>query len=91
MSEIEVNNIAHKLLETRTTIKELEEEEKALIELLESVMIEQGVETLYGDDWKADWTNVTSERFDSKAFKKDHFDLYKEYARKSVTTRFTIR
>lgn len=42
------------------------------------------------DGWKASWKNVTSSRFDSKRFKTDHADLYGQYSKATVTTRFTL-
>ena len=47
-------------------------------------------EALQGDGWKATWKNVTSSRFDSQAFKADHADLYGQYSKTTVTTRFTL-
>jgi putative phage-type endonuclease len=37
------------------------------------------------------WKNVSSNRFDSKGFQKDHPDLFKEYSKISKTRRFTIK
>ena len=42
-------------------------------------------------DRKVSWANVKSSRFDTKNFKKDHEDLYKEYARESQYRRFQIK
>ena len=53
-------------------------------------MVEREEETLTGDGWKASWKNVSSSRFDSKAFKADHADLYGQYSKNTTTTRFTL-
>jgi predicted phage-related endonuclease len=53
-------------------------------------MTERGEETLTGDGWKASWKNVNSNRFDSKAFKADHADLYTAYSKPTTTCRFLI-
>ncbi len=90
MSTIELNTTARNLMEIRQMIKELEAEAEALTDQLKAVMVERGDETLTGDGWKASWKNVTSSRFDSKAFKADHADLYGLYSKPTTTCRFTL-
>lgn len=90
MSSIELNSVAQDLISVRSMIKELEAEAEALTDKLKAAMVERGEETLQGDGWKASWKNVNSSRFDSKAFKADHADLYGQYSKSTVTTRFTL-
>ena len=90
MSMNELNTTAHDLLSVRAMIEELQAEAEALTDKLKSAMIEQGTETLQGDGWKASWKNVNSSRFDSKAFKAAHADLYSQYSKATVTTRFVL-
>ena len=42
------------------------------------------------DKLKAAWKNVSSNRFDSKAFKADHAGLYGQYSKATVSTRFVL-
>ena len=90
MSMNELNTTARSLLDVRAMIAELEAEAEALTDKLKGAMIERGEETLQGDGWKASWKNVTSSRFDSKAFRADHADLYGQYSKVTVTTRFIL-
>ncbi len=90
MSNNELNSTAKELLSVRSMIAELEAEAEALADKIKQAMTERGEETLQGDGWKASWKNVTSSRFDSKAFKTDHADLYAQYSKSTVTTRFTV-
>ena len=90
MSIVELNSVAQDLISVRAMIKELEAEAEALTDKLKGVMVEQGTETLQGDGWKASWKNVNSSRFDTKAFKADHAELYGQYSKATVTTRFTL-
>ena len=90
MSMNELNTTARSLLDVRAMIAELEAEAEALTDKLKGAMIERGEETLQGDGWKASWKNVTSSRFDSKAFRADHADLYGQYSKATVTTRFIL-
>ena len=90
MSNIELNGVAHDLMSVRAMIAELEAEAEALTDKLKAAMTERGEETLSGDGWKASWKNVNSSRFDSKAFKAAHADLYEQYSKSTTTTRFTL-
>ena len=90
MSMNELNTTARSLLDVRAMIAELEAEAETLTDALKAAMVERGEETLQGDGWKASWKNVTSSRFGSKAFRADHADLYGQYSKATVTTRFIL-
>ena len=90
MSMNELNQTAKELLELKRMKEELEAEIEALTDRIKTVMVDRGEETLTGDGWKASWKNVTSSRFDSKAFKADHADLYTAYSKTTTTCRFLI-
>ena len=90
MSMNELNTAARDLMSVRAMIAELEAEAEALTDKIKGAMIERGAEALQGDGWKATWKNVTSNRFDSKAFRADHADLYGQYSKATVTTRFIL-
>lgn len=60
-------------------------------ELLKGYMTEEGIEELIGDEHKATYKEVISNRFDSTAFKKDGYaDLYKAYQKPSASMRFNF-
>ena len=86
----DLNTTARDLMSVRAMIRELEAEAEALTDQLKAAMVDRSTETLEGDGWKATWKNVTGSRFDSKAFKADHADLYGQYSKPTVTTRFVI-
>lgn len=90
MGMTELNKTAQDLMSVRAMIAELEAEAEALTDKIKSAMIERGEEVLQGDGWKASWKNVSSSRFDSKSFKNDHADLYAQYSKSTVTTRFSL-
>ena len=92
MSMNGLNTTARDLMSIRAMIAELEAkaEAEALTDKLKAAMVEQGTEILQGDGWKASWKNVNSQRFDSKAFKADHADLYGQYSKTTTTTRFIL-
>ena len=90
MSINELNTTAHDLMSVRAMIAELEAEAEALTDKIKAAMAERGEESIQGDDWKATWKNATSSRFDSKAFKAAHADLYGQYSKSTTTTRFVL-
>ena len=90
MSTTELNQAARDLLAVKAMIAELEAEAEALTDRIKGAMIDQGKEVLTGEGWKSSWKNVTSCRFDSKAFKTAHGDLYAEYSKPVTTCRFLI-
>lgn len=90
MSIQDMNTLARDLMSVRSMIKELEAEAEALTDKIKAEMVERGQETIAGDGWSASWKNVESKRFDSKAFKAAHADLYGAFQKITTTTRFLI-
>jgi predicted phage-related endonuclease len=90
MSISDMNAAAKDLMSVRAMIRELEAEAEALTDKLKAAMVERSTETLEGDGWKATWKNVESRRFDSKAFKAQHGDLYESFTKPTITTRFVL-
>lgn len=90
MSNIELNGVARDLMSVRAMIAELEAEAEALTDKIKAAMTERVEETLQGDGWRASWKNVSSSRFDSKAFKTENPDLYAQYSKATTTTHFTL-
>lgn len=90
MSTNEMNSTARDLMSVRQMIEQLQAEAEALTDKLKAAMVDQGTEVLQGDGWKATWKNVSSSRFDSKAFKANHADLYNQYSRQTTATRFVL-
>ncbi len=78
-------------------IKEFEQQKKQAEEAIDDLkdeikayMEKNKTTELAVDVFTVRWTESTSERFDSKAFKKDNEELYSEYLRPSTTKRFSI-
>lgn len=78
-------------------IKELEQQKKqteeAISELKDEIkgfMDRNKTTELAVDVFTVHWSETTSERFDSKAFRKDNEELYAEYLRETTTKRFSI-
>ena len=71
-------------------IREAETEAEAIRTELKEHMTERGTNEIRAGKYRARYTKVSSSRFDSAAFKRDHADIYAAYTRLTVTHRFTI-
>lgn len=85
------------LTATIERIKELEFEQEAisaememLKDRLKAVLVKHGVDKMLVGSYKVSNMKYTTYRFDSKAFKADHEDMYKEYTKAIEAHRFTI-
>lgn len=86
----ELNQIVQNIVEVRTMIKQLQEEEEILKDQLKAEMVELGEEVIQGEGWKASWINVNNRRFDTKSFKEDHSEMYESYMKCTTGTRFNL-
>jgi len=71
-------------------IREAEEEAEEIRGELKEYMTAHGTAELRAGKYRARYTEVTSNRFDSAAFKKAHGDLYAQFTRRTVSRRFTV-
>lgn len=86
----ELNRQAAIYFDLQAQIAALQEQAEAIKDYFKAQMVEQTTEDLRGDGWSATWHNTMTTRFDSKKFKADHADLFKEYSVPSNGTRFTL-
>ena len=78
------------IAEYKRIIEEAEAELESLKKIAISRMEDRGTIELKSDEHKATYKEVVSNRFDSKAFKADHADMYEAYRRESSSMRFTF-
>lgn len=90
MSALELTSKVQELRELRRMAEELAGEIDTLQDQIKAYMDALGVSELHGADFKITWHEVKSSRFDSKAFKAAHGDLYGLYARETVSRRFCL-
>lgn len=76
------------LQELKHMREELEAEINAIEDEIKQTMGEE--ETLLAGAFKVIWKNVTSSRFDSTRFKKDHAELAAAYMKQTTVRRFTV-
>ena len=74
----------------RNMAAELAEQIDYLEDKLKAEINNQGVDTLYVGDCKVTYKEYNTTRFDCKAFKAEHEDLYGQYAKTVKARRFSV-
>lgn len=90
MGTIELDSKIKELRELRRMAEELQQEIDGITDTIKAEMTARNVDTLTGADWKATWKEVTSNRLDSIALKKELPDIAARYTKASVSRRFTL-
>lgn len=90
MTERMLQNRVKKLKELERQQKELEGQIEALKEEIKADMEAKGVEQQTAGDFLIRWTTVFTNRFDSRAFQKEHENLYSQYVKQTASRRFSI-
>lgn len=78
------------LKEIEAFIKEVQAEAETLKEEIKNEMTKQNTEEMKVGRYVVHWTVVHTDRFDSKAFKQSHLDIYNMYVKESISRRFSI-
>lgn len=86
----ELDQLAQEYFEIQQLIAELNDQAESIKDSVKEAMTELSKEELEGPGWRATWHNVTTNRFDSTAFKKQHAELYSQFCKASTSTRFTF-
>lgn len=91
--ELELINAVAKIKKLKQQIDDLEKEKSILEDLIKDEMTKQDTDTLILGDgvFKVTWKEVSSDKFDSAAFKKEHNDLYEQYVKTSSYKRFAVK
>lgn len=90
MGTMELTSKVKELRELRRMADELTAEMEALQDQIKAHMTAQGMGELSGADYKITWKEVKSSRFDSKAFKATHAELYRQYTKETTARRFCL-
>lgn len=88
MSINEITKTAAELMELRRMREELDAEIATLEDAIKKEMGDR--EQLIAGAFKVTWKPVTSSRFDSARFKKDHAELAAAYTKTTTARRFCI-
>ena len=90
MSTVEMVSKVEQLKELEALIREAEAEAEALKDEIKAEMYMRNTEEMSVGRYVVRWTNVVSERFDSKTFKKEMAVLYGRYLKRTESRRFSI-
>lgn len=86
LTERQINNRMKKISDLDAEIKRLQALRDSVADEVKEAMTGESIET---DAFKVTYKDVTTNRFDSKAFKAEYPDVYKEYCKTSTCKRFT--
>lgn len=90
MSTIDMTAKIRELKELKAMAEELTAEITAIEDTIKAEMMARNVEEMTVDVFKVRYKTVISNRFDSKAFKATHADLYSQYTKPTESRRFTV-
>lgn len=90
MSTNELTAKVRKLKRLQSKAEELQAEITAIQDSIKAEMEKQNTEELKAGEYKIRWATIISNRFDSKAFKATHADLYEQYTRQTTSRRFSV-
>lgn len=90
MSTIELTKKLRELKELQVMREEIQEEITAIENSLKADMNRKGVDEMTVDIFKVRYKTVISNRFDTKAFKATHSELYSQYTKQTECKRFTV-
>lgn len=88
LTDRQLDNRMKKLADLDAQIKALQDARDALKDEITAAMTGDALDL---PSFTVKWTDVTSKRFDSKAFKADHPETYDEYSKETTTKRFTYK
>ena len=86
-----LNKKIHSLREWKRIAEDADRAAAEITAELQSIMEEEGTDTLLGDDWKITWKPVSTTRIDSKALKAQMPAVYEAFAKVSTSRRFVLR
>lgn len=90
MTDTEILEKVRMIKDYKQAIKQFQDELEAAENQLRDMMNEKGVSEYCVDVFTIHYSDVETERFDSKAFAKTHKDLYKQYLKTTFSKRFSI-
>lgn len=90
MSTHELAAKVKELKELQTFIEELTAEADAIKDELKAHMKAAGASELTVDIFKLRYSSVTSNRFDTNSFKATHGELYAQFCKPTISTRFCV-
>lgn len=90
MSANDLTAKVRELKELKTMAEELQAEINTIEDAIKAEMTARNTDEMTVDVYKIRWTEVTSSRFDTTAFKVTHKELYNQYTKQTISRRFSV-
>lgn len=90
MSTNDLQNKVIELKDLKAMAEELQAEITAIEDELKAECIRQGTDELQAGIFKIRYRTVSSNKFDTKAFKMAHSDLYEQFTKQTTSNRFSV-
>ncbi len=90
MTDAEILEKVRMIKDYKQAVKQFQDELKAAEKQLRDMMDEKGVSEYCVDVFTIHYSDVETERFDSKAFMETHEKLYEQYLKTTFSKRFSI-
>lgn len=90
MSTIELTTKIRELKELKAMAEEIAAEITSIEDTIKAEMTARDTDEMTVDVYKVRWTKVSSNRFDTTTFKKEHAEMYKQYTKQTSSRRFSI-
>lgn len=90
MSISELDARAAEYFRLQQEIEQLQAMQESIKDAIKAQMVEIEQEEITGTGWKCTWHNTCIRKFDSKAFKAEHGELYQSFCKPTTGTRFTL-
>lgn len=90
MSNTEITAKVRRMKRLQAKAEQLKDEITAIQDEIKAVMLEQDTEELRAGGFKIRYALITSNRFDSKAFKATYAALYEQFTKQTTSRRFSV-
>lgn len=90
MTNTEITAKIRRMKRLQSKAEELNTEITAIQDEIKAVMLEQDTEELKAGEYKVRYIAITSNRFDSKAFKAAYAALYEQFVKQTTSRRFSV-
>ena len=90
MSTNEITTKVRKMKRLQARAEALQAEITAIQDQIKAVMTAQGAEEMTAGEYKIRYALITSNRFDSKAFKATYAALYEQFTKQTTSRRFSV-
>ena len=90
MTTTEITTKVRHMKRLQAKADQLQAEITAIQDEIKATMTEQGTEELSAGEYKIRYALITSNRFDSKAFRASYDALYQQFVKPTVSRRFSV-